>query len=87
MDVETVQASHPVREEGAAAHAFRVGNVIQRVGAIGLAGGLDVGDLDARSYSTTRWSGRGADRVEVGCLGVGALTRQDLRGNGGEEDR
>lgn len=48
MDVEAVEAAEPVGEEAAPAHAFLVGDIVDGLGAVGLAGGLDVGDLLAR---------------------------------------
>ena len=43
VHVVAVQAAEPVGEVGAAAHAFGVGEEVERGGAVGEAGGFDVG--------------------------------------------
>jgi hypothetical protein len=55
VHVVAVQAAEPVGEVGAVTHAFCVGEEVERRGAVGEAGGFDVGDFlaggdDGRGY-------------------------------------
>jgi hypothetical protein len=75
VDVIAIQAADPVAEEGAATHAFGVGEEIERGGAVWGAGFLDV------DYFLAGRDGVGgvgeADFAQVLFFGVGGLARKE----------
>lgn len=84
MDVLALLAAVPVAEEAASAHAFLVGDEVQRGGAVGLALLLDCDD------GLAGWDGVGgvwlADAVDVGLLGS-RLSRHKATVDGTIKDR
>ncbi len=67
MHVIAVETADPVVKEGAAAHAFCVGEEVEGRGAIGGAGGLDVDDFLAGRDNGGGGVGE-ADFVNWGCV-------------------
>lgn len=84
MHVEAVEAAEPVGEEAAATHAFLVSDVVDRGGAVGRAGRLDVDDFLAGGHGVGDIGL--ADAVEVGLLVVG-LSQNERVGVGFEDSR
>ena len=82
MHIVTIQATDPVREEGAPAHALSVGFEVERGGAIGFTGCLDVDyGLAGRNWIG---GGRVANGLEVGFFGVVVLAGgEDVEDSGG----